>query len=208
MTDALIPTIKTGNILPVAFRFAFTSKSVIQKHWPRMLILDWFAIRTKKIVKKYRYNIGSIFISFSILPVFEASAIECFQWPLRESRGAYAYDGDTIYIRMPGLPSVIANMSVRVGGVDTPEIRGQCEAEKRQAMQARERVRILLDHAIQSNISVQFCDPKWGRYGGRVVAWVAIGDVWLHDILINEGLARSYDGGMRESWCESPITTD
>lgn len=204
MTDALIPAIKTGNILPVVVRWFFTSKPVTQKHWPRMLIVGWYTKRTKKILKKYLYGIYSIFMFSFVLPVFEASAIECFQWPLRESRGEYAYDGDTIYIRMPGLPSVIADMSVRVGGVDTPEIRGQCEAEKRQAIQARDRVRSLLDHAIQSNIPVQFCDPQWGRYGGRVVAWVAIGNIWLHDLLMDEDLARSYDGGKREGWCKAP----
>ncbi|MDP2699890.1 thermonuclease family protein [Thalassospira sp.] len=131
-------------------------------------------------------------------------AAECHAWPLRESRGGYAYDGDTIYIRMPGLPASIADMSVRVAGIDTPEIRGTCDAEKSRAIQARDRVRDLLDQAVQSGTPILFCDPQWGRYGGRVVASVAIGGGWLHDLMIGEGLARAYDGGKREGWCGAP----
>ncbi|HCW66605.1 MAG TPA: nuclease [Thalassospira lucentensis] len=204
MSDALKMHGETGRILPVLVRWFFSSKPVSQKTRTQIPAFNWFTTRTKAIPKKYRCGIVSVFSFLFTLPAFEANAIECLQWPLRESRGEYAYDGDTIYVRMPGLPPAIANMSVRVAGVDTPEIRGQCEVEKRHALLARDRVRSLLAHAIQSNIPVQFCDPQWGRYGGRVVAWVAIGDVWLHDLLINEDLARPYDGGKRAGWCNAP----
>ncbi|MDP2697152.1 thermonuclease family protein [Thalassospira sp.] len=125
----------------------------------------------------------------------------CYHWPLREQGGVFAYDGDTIYITMPGLPAPISKMSVRVAGIDTPEIRGQCEAEKQLAIMARDRVRALLARAVTAGQPVLFCRPEWGRYGGRVVAHVAIGDAWLHDILLAEGLGRVYQGGQRSSWC-------
>lgn len=151
-----------------------------------------------------KYWIGIFLVVAWLAAVADARASDCYQWPLRESKGSYAYDGDTIYIRMPGLPDPIAEMSVRVAGIDTPEIRGACEVEKAAAKIARNRVRQLLDDAGLTNTPVQFCNPEWGRYGGRVVAWVAIGNTWLHELLIGEGLARPYDGGERAGWCNVP----
>ena len=123
----------------------------------------------------------------------------CYDWPLREYRGNYAYDGDTIYVAIPGLPEEIANMSVRVRGVDTPEMRGKCESEKQLAQMARDYAR----QRLKSATSVQFCEPEWGRYGGRVVASVRIDGSPLDLELINQGLARPYDGKTkRQPWCQ------
>ena len=123
----------------------------------------------------------------------------CYGWPLREYRGEYAYDGDTIYVAIPGLPGEIANMSVRVRGVDTPEIRGKCESEKHLAKQARDYAR----NRLKSAKSVEFCEPEWGRYGGRVVASVRIDGSPLDVELISNGLARAYDGKTkRRPWCQ------
>ncbi|WP_336233013.1 thermonuclease family protein [Thalassospira sp. CH_XMU1458] len=123
----------------------------------------------------------------------------CYDWPLREYRGNYAYDGDTIYVAIPGLPDEIANMSVRVRGIDTPEIRGQCDSEKQLAQKARDYAR----QRLKSATSVQFCEPEWGRYGGRVVASVRIDGSPLDLELIENGLARPYDGKTkRQPWCQ------
>lgn len=131
----------------------------------------------------------------SSLPAIAA----CYDWPLREYRGNYAYDGDTIYVAIPDLPSEIAKMSVRVRGVDTPEIRGKCESEKQLAQKARDYARDRLKAAK----SVEFCEPEWGRYGGRVVASVRVDGSPLDLELINQGLARPYDGKTkRQPWCQ------
>ncbi len=123
----------------------------------------------------------------------------CYDWPLREYRGNYAYDGDTIYVAIPGLPDEIANMSVRVRGVDTPEMRGECDSEKQLAQMARDYAR----QRLKSATSVQFCEPEWGRYGGRVVASVRIDGSPLDLELINQGLARPYDGKTKhQPWCQ------
>ncbi len=46
------------------------------------------------------------------------------------------YDGDTFTVEAYPLPGLEAKASVRVDGVDTPEIRGKCEAEKQKAIEA------------------------------------------------------------------------
>ena len=44
---------------------------------------------------------------------------------------------------------------------------------------------------------------KLGKYAGRVVADVIIGDGRrLADVLIEAGLRRPYDVGARQGWCE------
>jgi endonuclease YncB( thermonuclease family) len=189
----------TGKILPV---LTCARECVFSGNHPKRgadTRPNKYRSRTKLVLNKYL--LGLFLVSVCGGGPADASAYNCYQWPLRESKGSYAYDGDTIYIQMPGLPDPIARMSVRVAGIDTPELRGACEAEKSAAIAARNRVRALLDQADLTNTPVQFCNPEWGRYGGRVVAWVAIGNIWLHDLLIGDGVARPYDGGKRGGWC-------
>ncbi len=85
---------------------------------------------------------------------------------------------------------------MRVNGVDTPEIRGKCQAEKDLAIQARDFVRRKVGER------VQIANVKHGKYAGRVVVDVLVGGEKLSDMLIAEGLGRPYEGGRRESWCQ------
>ncbi len=55
------------------------------------------------------------------------------------------YDGDTITFNLPGLHPIIGEkISIRVNGIDTPEMRGKCEKENYDAQQAREMVADIL----------------------------------------------------------------
>ena len=129
-----------------------------------------------------------------LLLVPSVAGATCYDWPLRTPP---AYDGDTLRITMPGLPPELSEMLVRVAGVDTPEIKGRCEAEKTLAIQARDFVIRSLGEAR----SVSFCNPKWGKYAGRVLADVMVDGKSLAVMLIERSLGRSYDGRKREGWC-------
>ncbi len=48
------------------------------------------------------------------------------------------YDGDTFTVEAYPWPGLEAKASVRIDGVDTPEIRGKCDEEKHKAIEARE----------------------------------------------------------------------
>jgi len=107
------------------------------------------------------------------------------------------YDGDTFTVEAYPWPGLEAKASVRVNGVDTPEIRGKCEAEKRKAIEAREFVKdLILDKVV-------FLEHvKYGKYAGRVVADVKLeGGNNLAEKIISQGLGREYHGGKREGWC-------
>ena len=43
------------------------------------------------------------------------------------------YDGDTLTVEAYPWPGITATASVRINGVDTPEIRGKCDTEKQKA---------------------------------------------------------------------------
>ena len=130
-----------------------------------------------------------------LLLVPSVAGATCYDWPLRTPP---AYDGDTLYITMPGLPPELSEMLVRVAGVDTPEIRGKCEAEKTLAIQARD----FVIRSLAEARSVKFCNPAWGKYAKRVVADVVIDGKSLAATLIERGLGRPYSGRRREGWCQ------
>ena len=107
------------------------------------------------------------------------------------------YDGDTFTVEAYPWPGITAKASVRVNGVDTPEIRGKCEEEKQKAIAAREFVKWLILGEV-----VFLEHVKYGKYAGRVVADVKLNSgASLADKIINQGLGREYHGGAREGWC-------
>jgi micrococcal nuclease len=96
-------------------------------------------------------------------------------------------DGDTI---------VHAGKTIRIMGLDAPEVHHRCPAEKALA----ERARLRLAELLTDGFTVQ--EHGRDRYG-RVLAEVfdARG-MNVASVLIQEGLARRYNGrGPRELWC-------
>ena len=117
---------------------------------------------------------------------------------MREYRGNVCYDGDTCYVSAPALPGKLSKMSVRVLGIDTPEIKGKCEKEKELALIGRQTANQLFRAADK----IEFKDLKWDKYGGRVLSNVYLDGKLYSDILIEKGLARPYDGGAKKGWCD------
>ena len=112
------------------------------------------------------------------------------------------YDGDTLRVDLAcNQPIFCENISVRIRGIDTPEIRGKCDYEKERAIQARNVVRALIEQSTKEGRHVVLNGPKRGKYF-RIVAAVYIDGLSVGKALVNQGLAREYDGGKRTSWCE------
>jgi endonuclease YncB( thermonuclease family) len=111
------------------------------------------------------------------------------------ARVVSVYDGDTMTVDAEPWPGLTARTSVRVAGVDTPEIQGACQAEKDMAIRARDFVRAMV------GAQVQLTDVRLGKYAGRVVADVWVNEQKLSDLLVAENLGRPYHGGRREGWC-------
>lgn len=106
------------------------------------------------------------------------------------------YDGDTFHVNIWYWPVIIGkNMPIRVNGVDTPEIRGKCDAEKLKALDAKR-----FTVAFLASGKVQLRNLRRGKYF-RIISDVYVGDRSLATELIHAGLARPYNGGTRQGWC-------
>lgn len=99
-------------------------------------------------------------------------------------KGYRIVDGDTF---------AIGDERVRIMGLDAPEMRARCEAERIGAHLAKRRLAELLAGGF--GIERQGRD----RYG-RTLAVVTVAGRDVAEIMVSEGLARKW-AGRRESWC-------
>lgn len=113
---------------------------------------------------------------------------------------ASVYDGDTFRAYLPNItPQDKPSTRIRIRHIDTPEIKGQCRYEKDLAAKARQYGMALLYGAHVITLS----DLDHDRYG-RLLATVTLnGHVSYANKMLSAGLARSYEGGKRSSWCQS-----
>ncbi|WP_252912014.1 thermonuclease family protein [Aliihoeflea aestuarii] len=109
-------------------------------------------------------------------------------------------DGDTVEADAHVWPGHTVRVSVRLRGIDAPELRSRCEAERVLAQKARAHLSALLQSG-----SVRVRNVARDKFFGRVVADLetdAGEDV--APLLLAADLARPYAGGRRASWCDDP----
>ena len=109
------------------------------------------------------------------------------------------YDGDTLTVNIPDVPPLFgSNVKVRVLGIDTPELKSNCEKEHILAVSAKELVyTITRDYPY-----VTLLNTQRDKYF-RILANVQTSKGDLATILLENGLAVRYDGGTKEkNWCE------
>lgn len=139
-----------------------------------------------------------IFLLF-FLPLLAESATTYGNVQVSEIRSIY--DGDTFRVDIEDWPAIIGeHVSVRVGGADTPEMRGKCQKEKELARQAKKFTAAKLRKA---NV-VELRSIKRGKYF-RIVADVYVDGVSLARQLIESNLAVPYDGGIKSNWCKRSV---
>lgn len=99
-------------------------------------------------------------------------------------------DGDTISMK---------RVVYRIEGINAPELRGQCEDEKRLAKEAKR----YLSGLLQSG-PISFSRSSTDRYGRTLATFTVNGDdVGLR--LVRDGLARTWTkkwNGKRDHWCD------
>lgn len=107
------------------------------------------------------------------------------------------YDADTFRVNIKDYPPIVGErVSIRVNGVDAPEIRGKCESEKIAAQKAKQ----FTVEALRSAKIVELRNIERGKYF-RILADVYADGNSLAEGLIKSGHARAYDGGKRLGWC-------
>lgn len=106
-------------------------------------------------------------------------------------------DGDTLAVRVTVWLQQDLSVLVRVRGIDAPEMRGKCAAEKLRARQAAAALGKLV-----AGGTVVLTKIEGDKYFGRVLADVVTPEGQdIGDALLAGGVARHYDGDARQGWC-------
>lgn len=114
--------------------------------------------------------------------------------PITDGRVIKVYDGDTITIASKLVNSnQLYRFTVRLNGIDTPEIKGKTEKEKQAAIIARDCLSNLL---LNKYITLKNVNTE--KYG-RILADVYLGDLHVNKWLLDNKYAVPYDGGKKYS---------
>ncbi len=97
------------------------------------------------------------------------------------------HDGDTVWL---------AGEKIRIADIDTPELNGRCEHERRLALRAKNRLVELLNAG-----EFEIARAGRDRYG-RTLATLRTSGHSIGDQLVSEVLARTWSG-RREPWCRN-----
>jgi micrococcal nuclease len=129
-----------------------------------------------------------------------------FTAPITGGQVIKVYDGDSITIAsyLPMNNSPLFRFSVRLNGIDTPEIKGKNDDEKAAAKEARD---VLSNLILHKDVTLKNVGTE--KYG-RILADVYLDDLCVNDWLIQEKYAVKYDGGTKktpESWLKYRLST-
>ena len=132
----------------------------------------------------------------AVLAMLPVSAMAAdYAWPVLR-----VVDGDTVAVDASAdMPPELARLNVRLDGVDTPEKGGRAKCDEERA--AGRAATAFTEEAIAGASAIVVRNPKWGKYGGRVLAELMLDGRSLSAWLIAEGLGRPYEGKKRGSWC-------
>ena len=128
--------------------------------------------------------------------IIEYRSTKIFIPPITKAQVIKVYDGDTftIAVKFPWDKKQYYRFSVRIKGVDCPEIRTKNANERFVAKRAQEFVSKLILHK-----TVLLKDTKYEKYG-RLCADVFVGKLNLGQSLIDQRLAVEYNGGKKEEF--------
>lgn len=143
------------------------------------------------------HHIATFCLGTALVPGTPAAVMaETLAGPV-EARVLRVIDGDTFVAEARIWPGQTVTVSVRLRGIDAPEIRSRCAAEKAAGERSREALQRLIGTA-----TVKIRNITGGKYYGRVLADVATpGGEPVAAKLLKRALVRPYGGGRRKSAC-------
>ena len=113
--------------------------------------------------------------------------------PIQFAKVIKVYDGDTITVaaKLPFEASPIYRFSVRLRGIDSPEIKGATKTECELAIQARDALHTLLFGQI-----IELRRNGKEKYG-RLLADIYYKEIHVNQWMVENGHAVCYDGGKK-----------
>lgn len=104
------------------------------------------------------------------------------------------HDGDTFTVNFPQMPFIFSHMSIRIAGIDAPELNSRRLCERNDAQLARTALITFLHGKCVTLMEIN--KDKFFR----LLAKVSVDGVDAGDYLISQGLAVFYDGGKKSQW--------
>ncbi|MBF0169060.1 MAG: thermonuclease family protein [Alphaproteobacteria bacterium] len=140
---------------------------------------------------------SKFFLSLLILlTVSAAKAADPLAGPI-PAQAVRAVDGDTLIVRAHIWLGQDVETTVRLAGIDTPELKSRCGLEHDKALAAKAFLARLIE-----NPAVTLLEIREDKYGGRIRARVLTSTgADMSAELIKADLARPYQGGQRQPWC-------
>lgn len=145
------------------------------------------------IIKKLILAIMVVFLTAGISHAVTYDDIE-------DARYIKNYDGDTITFNLPFYPDVIGDaISVRVLGIDAPEIKGSCDQESKDALYMKS----IVHNEILNAKKIKIVNVQRDKYF-RILGDVIYDGKSLKDFLLTFSIIHPYDGGTKTNhWCEN-----
>ena len=140
-------------------------------------------------IKKYIYN------EMEYLDKITYENTTPFIPPITTGKVVKVYDGDTFTLaaKLPNTSGPVYRFTVRLNGIDTPEIKGKTTTEKELAKRARDAL-----HAVIMNKIVVLKNVTTEKYG-RLLAEVYVDETFcVNEYMITNKFAVKYDGGTKE----------
>lgn len=140
---------------------------------------------------------GSLLLVFCMMTLLSACDSVYADTVIKPDSVVKVHDGDTLVVNIAGCPDVLCkNMPVRISGIDAPELRGKCPQEIAGAIAAKN----YLTGQVMNAQDIELHDPTRDKYF-RISAHVMVSGVNVGNEMVKQGLARTYSGGKRASWC-------
>lgn len=119
--------------------------------------------------------------------------------PIELCKVIKVYDGDTITVatKLYTPDSLIYRFSVRLAGIDTPEMHGSTSDERNAAIASRD----VLSNMIM-NKTVLLKNVRYEKYG-RLLADVYLGELYLNQYLVDNKYAVPYNGGKKQKYIKN-----
>lgn len=161
----------------------------------------WHARLALRVVGRWYVRALAVLVVLA-LAVSLARGAETLRGPI-VAKVIRVVDGDTLEVEANIWLGQTVRIAVRVAGVDTPELKGKCEAERAKARAAK----AFVEKSLPKGAAVLLSDVRRDKYGDRVLAKVGLAaGSHLADALIGAGLARPYAGAKRQPWCPEEET--
>lgn len=130
----------------------------------------------------------SLELSSVLTPVFSLTGHTC------KAKVVYVYDGDTVHLVIEVFGKLY-KWKCRIAHIDTPELRTKDAHEKQMGVDARDKLKTLIENKIVDVHCFEF-----DKYGRLLVEIITEDGIKIHEWLLQNHLAQPYEGGTKSTW--------